>query len=105
LLYHGFKQNGFIIRERNWKHGRTELDVIAERNSELHIIEIKTRTTDTFGFPEERITSAKLQRIAEAAGNYLNAYPPFPEYFIDVLSVKLNRNSPTEFFLIEDIRP
>ncbi|MEO8173117.1 MAG: YraN family protein [Sediminibacterium sp.] len=99
------KQQDFVILQRNWKSGRTELDVIAEKNSELHIIEIKTRTTDTYGFPEERITKNKLQRISIAAENYLTNHPQFKEYIIDVLSVKINSNTAHEFFLIEDIRP
>ncbi|MBL7728247.1 MAG: YraN family protein, partial [Dinghuibacter sp.] len=36
--------NGFTIVERNWRHGRYEIDLLAHRDGILHVVEVKTRT-------------------------------------------------------------
>ena len=36
-------QRGFQILERNWRHRRYEVDIIALKNDTLHIIEVKTK--------------------------------------------------------------
>ena len=37
------RERGYYIVERNWRAGRYELDIIAQRWDTLHIIEVKTR--------------------------------------------------------------
>lgn len=40
-----------------------EVDIIAVKNSIVHLIEVKTRATDMFGHPEEWVDAKKMQRI------------------------------------------
>ena len=35
---------GYAIVDRNWRCGRMEIDIVAQRGSRLAIVEVKTRT-------------------------------------------------------------
>lgn len=96
--------HGFTIIEQNWRSGRSEVDIIVHRKQELHFIEVKTSTSDTFGLPEERITPAKFQALARASEKFLELNPSFTEVTFDILSVILLKAQVPEFYLIEDVR-
>lgn len=62
---------GYEIVTRNFysKHG--EIDIIANHNGYLVFIEVKYRTDERFGAPEEAVTYGKQQRILAAAKYYM----------------------------------
>ncbi len=63
--------NGYRILDMNWNlHHGCELDIVAIREHILHFIEVKTRTTDKYGEPEEAINYKKLKNIYKACQNY-----------------------------------
>lgn len=62
---------GFLILERNYRIGRTEIDIIAQREKLLIFVEVKTRSSAVFGFPEEAVSTAKAARIVAAAERYV----------------------------------
>jgi putative endonuclease len=65
-------KNGFTILERNFRSGRFgEIDIIAEEDSCICFIEVKTRTSDTFGAPSEAVDHKKMQKIRSLAWIYL----------------------------------
>jgi len=96
-------EQGFTILHRNWKHSYFELDVIAEKEDILHFIEVKTRTTDTYGHPEEGVTAKKLERLMNAGEEFLNMYPVWERIQYDILSIRLYTNKAPEYFFIEDV--
>jgi|APLak6261702414_1056262.scaffolds.fasta_scaffold01909_3 putative endonuclease len=96
-------EQGFTILHRNWKHSYFELDVIAEKEDILHFIEVKTRTTDTYGHPEEAVTAKKLERLMNAGEEFLNLYPVWERIQYDILSIRLYINKAPEYFFIEDV--
>ena len=63
---------GYTIRERNWRLGDIEIDVIAENQTELVLVEVKTRTT-TFGDvnPEQYVDEHKRRFMTVAGNAYL----------------------------------
>ena len=52
---------GYKILERNWRHGKDELDIIAANGEFLVVIEVKTRSTSFFGKPEDAVTDKKQE--------------------------------------------
>jgi putative endonuclease len=54
---------GFLAR-------RGELDLVCRRGSELIVVEVKTRTSDTFGTPLEAVGSRKRRALMSAAAEY-----------------------------------
>ena len=62
---------GYKILETNWKSGKYEIDIIAQKYDFLSIVEVKTRTNIDFGFPESFVTRKKMRNLIYAANNYL----------------------------------
>lgn len=94
---------GYAILHRNWRHKNWEMDVIAEKNNKLHFIEVKTRRTTTFGFPEEDVSKKKVRNLMGAAEEYLLIHPKWKLIQFDILSITLEKNKEPDFFLIEDV--
>ena len=94
---------GFTIIQRNWRHRRHEVDIIAGRSSVLHFIEVKTRRSLTFGHPEESVSRKKLEHIMEGAAGWLHQWPAFHRVQYDVLAITLLKHIPREFRLFEDV--
>lgn len=67
--------NGFKLLDHNWKSKhRYEIDIVAERDGYLHIVEVKTRTSDTFIDPIAAIGHDKLIYLSKAASLYKRWY-------------------------------
>lgn len=65
------KKKGLKIIERNYRRKCGEIDIIARDNKTIVFIEVKTRTSTTYGSPFEAITFKKQQQIAMVAHDYL----------------------------------
>lgn len=85
------KKEGYKIIKRNYKNKLGEIDIIAKDNTTLCFIEVKTRTSLSFGFPEEAINLHKRRQLNKVALSYLKQYNLFniPVRF-DIISVILN---------------
>lgn len=66
------EQHGFSIIQRNWRPEpvegvetfKGEVDIVAlDAEMNLVFVEVKTRTTDSFGHPFEAITADKAKRL------------------------------------------
>lgn len=75
----------------NWKCGRREIDIIAEKEQHLFFIEVKTRSTDRFGWPEEAVNHRKEAHIRSVAENYLLYYDLNPVAIrFDIIAITFN---------------
>ncbi|MCJ7623929.1 MAG: YraN family protein [Anaerolineaceae bacterium] len=92
------ESNGYKIIDSNVYTPYGELDIIASRDEEIVFVEVKTRTTITFGFPEDAITNQKIQHIIESAQAFLQENPDFDQQWrIDVIAIEgspENKSSP-----------
>ncbi len=81
---------GLQIVDRNWRDGRGELDIVATDGDTLVICEVKTRTTDAAGTPEEAVSPSKQRRLTRLARSYIAAQglEPCPVRF-DVVTVRV----------------
>ncbi len=86
------KNKGYKILDKNFHYSKiAELDLVAQIGSEIVFVEVKTRTTNLYGSPEEAVDYKKLQNIFIASQNYLqekNIKNLKPR--IDVISIILN---------------
>lgn len=82
---------GYAVRDRNWRHGRGELDIVAERDGAVVFVEVRSRRSDAFGAPEETLTSAKRAKLIETAQAYLAAHGlEHAAWRIDVIAIELD---------------
>lgn len=96
-------QKGWKIAERNWRSGRGELDIIAWENERLLVfVEVKTRSYDAFGGPEEAISAKKINLLQRTAGLYMESIGYDWEIRFDVVSIILDDRHPPEIRHIED---
>lgn len=65
---------GYVIRHRNWRRGHLELDIVAIKNNELVVVEVKTRHDTNFGRPEEAVDEQKIRRTVRATDAYVKFF-------------------------------
>ncbi len=64
-------EHGFRILEKNYRCKIGEIDVVAVKNGRLVFVEIKTRSQEVFGRPEESVGWAKQRKMTRLAEWYL----------------------------------
>jgi putative endonuclease len=65
------REKGYSIIEVNWKYQHKEIDIVAEYNDELHIVEVKTRTSVVWQTIDEIVGATKQKNIIAAADAYM----------------------------------
>ncbi len=87
LAVNFLKGIGYEIVACNWRNGRLEVDIIAKDKDFLVFIEVKTRTNEMWGNPEESVTEAKIKRMVAAADSYISQYETDSDIRFDVISI------------------
>jgi putative endonuclease len=95
-------ERGYSIIHQNWRYGNWEVDIIASKEGRLHIIEVKTRTSTIFGYPEENMDKKKMQYLINAAEQYLYLDPQWQQLQFDILAINI-KGDEVDYFLIEDV--
>jgi len=85
------RQNGFHLLEQNFTSRYGEIDLVALQSNCVVFVEVKTRTTQTFGMPEDSITPVKLERVQNAGLMWLQEHPEAPgDWRIDVIAILMD---------------
>jgi len=93
---------GYEIHHKNWKSGKFELDIVAEKDNMLVVVEVKTRSSNFFGNPEDFVSKAKMKRTIDAAHYYIQMYDSKLETQFDIISVVKTSGGKFEIEHIED---
>ncbi len=65
------KKRGYRIIGRNYVCKMGEMDIIAKEKDTLVFVEVKARTSTTFGPPQLAVNSAKQRQLSKVALNFL----------------------------------
>ncbi len=65
------RKNGYKILHRNVHFRCGEIDIIAQKEDMLYFVEVKTRTSNIFGYLEDAISEDKLNRLGASIELYL----------------------------------
>ena len=95
-------EKGYKILERNWRYSRAEVDLIAEHDNMLILVEVKTRRSARFGLPEEAVSAKKQQQMVLAANAYAEEHDHVKEIRFDVIAITLLKGKAPEIYHIED---
>lgn len=88
---------GYEILARNVRTAHGELDLVATKENKLIFVEVKSRRSKQFGFPEEAVTGEKQRHILEAAETYISAHPDMlGDWQVDVISIQAIKGKPLE---------
>lgn len=97
LLHKNYK-----ILAKNYRYQKAEIDLIAEYNQQIIIIEVKARKTDAFILPQEAINKKKIKLLVAAANTFLEENHIFLETRFDAITVLPNDKGKLEINHIEN---
>lgn len=92
---------GFEIVERNYRHKRSEIDLIVKKDNWLVFVEVKLRTSDAYGYPEDFVDYKKAKNIVDGAEQYTYEKNWQGNVRYDIVSIRLQQDQ-TEIIQIED---
>jgi len=92
---------GYKILFRNWKWGKHEIDIIAEKDDMVVFVEVKTRTKEFLGGLPSAVTTEKQKSIILAANGYIQKFNVDRESRFDVVTIIMSGDS-KEIDHIED---
>ena len=65
------RAKGYSIYQTHWRTGHKELDIVAEKDGTLVVVEVKARRNSIFCKPEDVLGIQKMRRIVLAADAYV----------------------------------
>jgi putative endonuclease len=83
------EEQGYAVRERNWRCPAGEMDIVAKDGDCLAFVEVRTRRGREYGSPEESVTPAKQAKLVELAQTYLQEHSWEGDWRIDVVAVEM----------------
>ena len=86
---------------KNWKYKKCEVDIICKDAKQIVFVEVKTRTGNKFGHPQEAVGYKKKVKLAEAASAFIEEIKHQGEIRFDIVSITIKKNN-TEIYHIED---
>ena len=96
------QKKGYIILHRNWRTGKKEVDIIAQKGDMVIFVEVKSRSAVTLAFPEEAVTAKKQQHLKVAAAEFMDAFPVYRNARFDIVSVLFNNGLLHEIMHFEE---
>ena len=86
------EKNGYEILVRNYIFQKAEVDIIAKKENILAVVEVKTRSTNVFGNPQDFLKPKQIQRIVKAVDNYVTSNHLDVEVRFDIIAIVKNGN-------------
>ena len=94
--------NGYEIVATNYRFEKAEIDIIALKEKKLIVVEVKTRSSSYFGFPEESVTEKKEKLLSDAIDAYLEEKDLDLPVRFDIVSIILKKNQEPELMHFKD---
>jgi putative endonuclease len=93
---------GYEILDENWTHGKAEIDLIAYKDKVIIFAEVKTRTGNGFGEPEDFVDLRKQRLLANAADEYIYLMNHQGEVRFDIIAILFSNETNYKLNHIED---
>ncbi len=87
------KKNGYKILELNWRFKKAEVDIISQKNNILAVVEVKTRSSNYFGNPQDFVNPKKIQLLVDAINEYVISKNLDVEVRFDIIAILKNKNT------------
>ena len=78
---------GYTIRHRNWRTHHIELDIIAENDDFIVVVEVKARRNDKFCHPSDAVNHTKIKHIVNSTQAYIFKYDISKDVRFDIISI------------------
>jgi putative endonuclease len=83
-------KHGYTILQRNYRYKRAEIDIIALKDKVMVFVEVKTRTSSIFGYPELSVGPKKEAQVLAAAEEYICKTNWQQEIRFDIIAITLS---------------
>ncbi|WP_298779287.1 YraN family protein [uncultured Polaribacter sp.] len=86
-------KNDYKILEKNYRYLKAEVDIIAQKENILAVVEVKTRSTNYFGNPEEFVNPKKIKLLLSAIDYYVVERDLDVEVRFDIIAIIHQKNT------------
>lgn len=83
--------NKYKILEKNYRYLKAEVDIIAKKEGVLAVVEVKTRSSDYFGNPQDFVNPKKIKLLLSAIDYYVNEKDLDVEVRFDIIAIITNK--------------
>lgn len=80
---------GYTVRERNWRCGHLEIDIIAQKENIIVFVEVKARN-GKYSDPLDAVDNKKIKRITNAANGYISSLQYDFDCRFDIIAITGN---------------
>ncbi|MEY4433850.1 MAG: hypothetical protein RLZZ44_1985 [Bacteroidota bacterium] len=80
-------KNGYEIVATNWVFQKAEIDILAQKNNTLAVVEVKTRSSIDFGLPQDFVKPKKIQLLVKAVHAYVTENDLDLEVRFDIIAI------------------
>jgi len=82
---------GYEVVNRNWSFKKWELDLVVKKDDEWRFIEVKTRSSIKYGYPEEAVDDLKIENLYLAIDAFLRENDlKIDNFHLDIIAIILN---------------
>jgi putative endonuclease len=87
-----FEKIGFSVVAKNWQKKFGELDLIFVKDKEIVFVEVKTRSSNLFGWAEEAVGQSKKKKIKQTIDQFLLENIEFQDCFprFDIMAIEIS---------------
>lgn len=100
LAVNYLQEKGYKIIRRNFRYLKAEVDIIVKKDNEIIGVEVKTRTSDYFGNPQDFINQKKIKLMVLALDYYVTENDLDVEVRFDIIAILKQKNA----FQIEHLK-
>ena len=93
------EKEGYAILETNWTFQKAEIDIIAQKENTLAVVEVKTRSSLDFGLPQDFVKPKKIQLLVKAVDKYVSSLDLDVDVRFDIIAIHKEGKS----FVIEHL--
>lgn len=85
-------KNGYKILETNWTFQKAEIDIIAQKENVLAIVEVKTRSSIDFGLPQDFVKPKKIQLLVKAVNEFVISRDLEVDVRFDIIAINKEKS-------------
>ena len=93
------RKEGYRILETNWTFQKAEIDILAQKENILAVVEVKTRSSLDFGLPQDFVKPKKIQLLVKAVDAFVSERDLDIQVRFDIIAVHKEDKS----FVIEHL--
>lgn len=79
--------HGYQVLECNYRFDKAEVDIIAQKEAILAIVEVKTRSTSDYGNPQDFVKPKQIKNLVKAVDAYINLNDLDVEVRFDIIAI------------------